>query len=251
MLTTNPDTQSRSRRALLAGALGGLGAWALTAIGRASPVEAAAGDAIRMGGLNSAGGTSTSLRTTTNSSAFLVEQLGHGPALRAEATIGSGVEGKAVDGVGVIGRSRNEAGVTGESFRSTGVLGISHRLGTSAVVGQSDRGKGVEGRTKSGWAVSGSSPDGIGVFGGSTNRAGVVGVSENAPGVRGFSRNGYAGKSEGSLRVTDYTDIDEIGVPGPPRRNMARLFARDDGAGKTQLCVRFNTGAVQVIATEP
>jgi hypothetical protein len=33
--------------------------------------------------------------------------------------------------------------------------------------------------------------------------------------------------------------------------NTARLYVRDNGAGKTQLCVRFNTGAVQVIATEP
>jgi hypothetical protein len=33
--------------------------------------------------------------------------------------------------------------------------------------------------------------------------------------------------------------------------NTARLYCRDNGAGKTQLVVRFNTGAVQVIATEP
>ena len=31
----------------------------------------------------------------------------------------------------------------------------------------------------------------------------------------------------------------------------ARLFAKDNGSGKTQLCVKFFTGAVQVIATEP
>jgi hypothetical protein len=33
--------------------------------------------------------------------------------------------------------------------------------------------------------------------------------------------------------------------------NTGRLYVKDNGAGKTQLCVRFNTGAVQVIATEP
>lgn len=33
--------------------------------------------------------------------------------------------------------------------------------------------------------------------------------------------------------------------------NTARFYCRDNGAGKTQLCVRFNTGAVQVLATEP
>ena len=38
--------------------------------------------------------------------------------------------------------------------------------------------------------------------------------------------------------------------PSAPDPNMVRLFARDNGSGKTQLCVRFATGAVQVIATE-
>lgn len=33
--------------------------------------------------------------------------------------------------------------------------------------------------------------------------------------------------------------------------DTGRLYVRDNGAGKTQLCVRFNTGAVQVIATQP
>ena len=32
---------------------------------------------------------------------------------------------------------------------------------------------------------------------------------------------------------------------------MVRLIMGDNGAGKTQVCVRFATGAVQVIATEP
>jgi hypothetical protein len=33
--------------------------------------------------------------------------------------------------------------------------------------------------------------------------------------------------------------------------SVARLFTRDNGSGKTQLCVRFATGAAIVIATEP
>lgn len=36
-----------------------------------------------------------------------------------------------------------------------------------------------------------------------------------------------------------------------PSANRGRLYCRDNGAGKTQLVVRFNSGAVQVIATEP
>jgi len=36
-----------------------------------------------------------------------------------------------------------------------------------------------------------------------------------------------------------------------PAANEARLYTRDNGSGKTQLVVRFNTGHVVVIATQP
>lgn len=36
-----------------------------------------------------------------------------------------------------------------------------------------------------------------------------------------------------------------------PAANNIRLYAKDNGSGKTQIVARFPTGAVQVIATEP
>jgi hypothetical protein len=39
--------------------------------------------------------------------------------------------------------------------------------------------------------------------------------------------------------------------PAAPAANSATFFVRDNGSGKTQFCVRFPTGAVQVLATEP
>lgn len=39
--------------------------------------------------------------------------------------------------------------------------------------------------------------------------------------------------------------------PDAPAASRARTFVRDNGAGKTQYCVRFATGAIQVLATEP
>lgn len=39
--------------------------------------------------------------------------------------------------------------------------------------------------------------------------------------------------------------------PAAPAANFGALYVRDNGAGKTQLVVRFPTGAIQVIATEP
>lgn len=41
------------------------------------------------------------------------------------------------------------------------------------------------------------------------------------------------------------------GQPGAPSANQGRIFLRDNGSGKTQLCIRFSSGATQVIATQP
>jgi hypothetical protein len=43
----------------------------------------------------------------------------------------------------------------------------------------------------------------------------------------------------------------EMTAPAAGAANTARLFAQDNGAGKTQLAVRFNSGAIQILATEP
>ena len=48
-----------------------------------------------------------------------------------------------------------------------------------------------------------------------------------------------------------YFEGTEIADPAAPLANAGRLYFRDNGKGKSQLVVRFPTGAVQVIATEP
>jgi hypothetical protein len=48
--------------------------------------------------------------------------------------------------------------------------------------------------------------------------------------------------------VQQMVEQDEPTAPGP---RTLHFFARDNGVGKTQLCVKFHTGAAQVIATEP
>lgn len=58
----------------------------------------------------------------------------------------------------------------------------------------------------------------------------------------------------GDARLTGFLDFNEYNTttdPVAPADNRARLYARDNGAGKEQLCVRFATGAVVVLATEP
>ena len=51
--------------------------------------------------------------------------------------------------------------------------------------------------------------------------------------------------------VEDSFLLSEISAPDAPAANKAVLYCRDNGSGKTQVVVRFPTGAVQVVATEP
>jgi len=56
----------------------------------------------------------------------------------------------------------------------------------------------------------------------------------------------------GSIEASTWIDLPEqASDPAAPAANNARIFTKDNGSGKTQLVVRFATGAVQVIATEP
>jgi len=43
----------------------------------------------------------------------------------------------------------------------------------------------------------------------------------------------------------------EITAPSAPSANGVRLYAQDNGAGKTQLMALFATGVAQQIAIEP
>jgi hypothetical protein len=56
------------------------------------------------------------------------------------------------------------------------------------------------------------------------------------------SENGGMGITFGAESSADHT---------APSANRAVIYTKDNGAGKTQLAVRFNTGAVQILATEP
>jgi hypothetical protein len=57
--------------------------------------------------------------------------------------------------------------------------------------------------------------------------------------------------SNGNGQMLGYFQFSEHSDPAAPSANMARLYVRDNGAGKTQLVIRFPTGAIQIIATEP
>jgi hypothetical protein len=167
--TAQPESKSPSRRALLAGALGGIGAWAASAIGRASPVKAANGDALILGQVNTATATTWIGDTTAGDYAFYVVAEG--------------------SGTGVYGSSYTGHGIHGDSY--------------------------------------------------------------SGHGIHGSSTTGWAGYFDGRVLTRKYHELVEMSTPSAPPSNHARLFIRDNGNGKTQLCVRFHTGAVKVLATQP
>lgn len=79
--------------------------------------------------------------------------------------------------------------------------------------------------------------------------------SVNTQSIMFLSSNGSVGI--GTTSPSTRLDIDagaiefaEMTAPAAGAVNTGRLFCRDNG-GKTQLCIIFNTGAVQVIATQP
>lgn len=55
----------------------------------------------------------------------------------------------------------------------------------------------------------------------------------------------------GGIYFHDRLLYTERADPAAPAANQAVVYARDNGSGKTQLCVRFSSGAVQVLATQP
>lgn len=58
--------------------------------------------------------------------------------------------------------------------------------------------------------------------------------------------------SAGIIKINDgQLEMDEIAEPAAPAADTARLWIEDNGAGKSRLCAKFNTGAKIVLATQP
>lgn len=57
--------------------------------------------------------------------------------------------------------------------------------------------------------------------------------------------------TENIIMAAKYTEMAEMTAPAAPATNKVRIYAEDDGAGKTRLMALFPTGAAQQIAIEP
>ncbi|TXH55989.1 MAG: hypothetical protein E6Q97_07490 [Desulfurellales bacterium] len=69
-------------------------------------------------------------------------------------------------------------------------------------------------------------------------------VREKGSGAKYVATYGDRLEVENCIRLTEMSD------PSNPSANQAYLFTKDNGSGKTQLCVKFSSGASIVIATQ-
>ena len=230
--TLQPESKSSSRRALLAGALGGLGALAASAIGRPYSARATNGDAVTVGGSFTATGT-TKISNSTNTS----------NVLWGDSTSGTGVYGSSGSWIAIRGQSISSIAVYGASSSSTQPASLGQSTGDSS---------GVQGVSGAFGLPAPKAKTGVYGYAAQDNFSrGVIGESPAGIGVYGISASGYGGYFAGKVYTTKWYELSEISAPAAPLTNRARLFVRDNGAGKTQLCVRFNTGAIKVLATQP
>jgi hypothetical protein len=196
----------RSRRHLLAGAVGGLLGAALAGLGRPLGADAAPGDPLIIGNTaNNAGTSNTSLTTSSGGTALLVTQDGAGTALRGSA-VGTGSiagfftanNGTGISGVtgnpssfGVFGQNNGAAG-NGAAMRADGnnnhgIVASTDNATKAGVYGIGAAGDGIRGETQSIDDLfagvfgrdSGGTAFTSGVFGqsDSTNGSGVTGVA--------------------------------------------------------------------------
>jgi hypothetical protein len=242
--TVQPESRSPSRRALLAGALGGLGAFAASAIGRSGRVRAGVDGDVVLGANNVA----TATTTISHNGNF-------GDVFAATSGVNDAVNGYSDSGRGVFASSDTGTAIFGTSSGSDGVFGISAGTGKSGTIGWSysaANGTGVLG-TSGGTSVPAAKVK-TGVFGYAAHDSGSTGVWGSSPaghGVHGESSTGWAGYFDGKMFVEQSLTFAEMTTPSAPTSNKAKLFIRDNGSGKTQLCVRFHTGATKVLATQP
>ncbi|HLX34095.1 MAG TPA: hypothetical protein VKR30_02515 [Candidatus Limnocylindrales bacterium] len=197
----------RSRRAILAAAGGGLAALAAGALAGASPVLAANGDAVTVGG-SFAGTSTTVIANTTNATTVFEADSTSGTAISASSSSDNAVEASSSTAIGVLGVSATGSGVTGAANNGgNGVFGYSGPSfptppGDTGVFGQSDRdaaARGVYGTSPAGQGVRGeATTTGVGIYA----TAPLTGVALQASGKVKLSRSGRATVAAGTSAKT-------------------------------------------------
>ena len=134
------EVPAPSRRKMLAGAIGELGVFLAGSLARAPKAEAANGDALLLGRVNTGTAAATELNVTGAGEALRV-QSGNDGVVGIATRDSRGVRGTSASGIGVLGNSSGTFGT------SAGVVGAC--AGSDGVRGNSTEGSGVKGHSRS------------------------------------------------------------------------------------------------------
>ncbi len=204
----------RSRREVLATALGAAGAATAAALVGPAVALAANGDTVKVGEEHT-GTTYTRIENTT-------------PGTQEAGIIGKasgvGVLGASVAGMGVIGRSTSACGVQGFSETDAGLNGFG-RVGLWAEASE----LGVWAKSITGQGVHGETTIGVGVYATAT-----TGTALQVSGKAKFSRSGRATV----LKRKSYVDITVAG--GLTSRSMVHATLQTHRRGVAVAAVRIN-----------
>jgi len=201
--STKPaSTTSGSRRALLVGAIGGIGAVAAGAVARVSPVRAE-GEAIVVGGEYTTATSQTKLLNQANgSTVFWAASTAGGIGVYGTSDSSYAVYGTSTSSVGVFGSSETDSGVYGASFAGSPEPAIRgwHGGNGTAVLGGS--GSVPTAKPKTGVYGHANQDSGSkGVWGFSGRGAGVYGQASSA---------GYALRANGRIKVDKVSGVATI-----------------------------------------
>jgi hypothetical protein len=158
--------ESRSRRAVLVGALGGVGAMLAGAFAR-PPATRVDGEAMFIGLEYDNALSVTSITNDANTATiFQAISTSTGRAIVASSVGSTAVSGTSQSGDGVFGHSTTAVGVFG--FSGSGVPVQIHNVGVYGLCPTNSASRGVFGRTGSGKGVAGQADSGDGLFGTAT-----------------------------------------------------------------------------------
>jgi hypothetical protein len=202
--STEPTSVPRSRRAVLVGALTGLGISIGQAVIRPLAARAAGNDgtALAIGGFYADARSQTTLANQANDERVLWvasnADIGHGNgvAVTGFSSHGTGVEGWTDSGTGVYGHG-GSYGVHGESSNSYGIYG--HSTDFIGIYGSSDTGKGLQG---SGGNTGVYASGGVaGVYANSSAGKAVQAETSSGTAVEALGGTGIALHASGRVKV--------------------------------------------------
>jgi hypothetical protein len=207
-------------------------------------------------GIGASAGATETVAVGRSASASAAQSVAVGPSA---ASVGLGVS------IGYLSTTSGLNAVAVGPSASAAVNGVAVGSGAIApdrgvAIGQgANTGAGVQSTAVGAGAVCGAAAYSIalGRSASATAEDGIA-IGRSATVAAGWNRSialgqGVAATAADQVRIaTKHFELDELSAdPAAPAANRVRFYAKDNGAGKTGLYARFNTGAVQQVALEP